>query len=159
MRGQSSMAWRLPCVLIALACASPACAGGAALEVRGADGTLAVHRSIDEGARWCLLWNHSVAGFTVRDCFVWSGGQLMLEHSHQPDFAAGLGHIPGRGVMRSDAAGGYRIEHIDQPIADNALRMRVGSVAVDHRIEIDGAVHSLSRQLAGRAAVMRIVEQ
>ncbi|AUN94405.1 DUF1850 domain-containing protein [Pseudazoarcus pumilus] len=152
------MAWRLPCVLIALACASPADAGGAALEVRGADGTLAVHRPIDEGVRWCLVWNHSVAGFAVHDCFAWSGGQLVLEHSHQPDFAAGLGHIPGRGVMHSDGAGGYRIEHIDQPIAGNALRLRVGSAAVDHRIAIDGEVHSLSRTLAGRAAVMRIVE-
>ena len=153
------MWWRLPCVLFVLACAAPALAGAGTLEVADAEGRVVFRQPVDDGARWCLAWNHSVAGFTVRDCFAWSAGRLVLEHSHQPDFAAGLGHIPGRGVQRSDGAGGYRIEHIDQPIADNALRLRVGSAAVDHRIEYGGRVHSLSARLAGRAAVMQVVAQ
>jgi hypothetical protein len=152
------MWWRLTCVCMVLSCASPASAGGAHLEVSSGD-DIVLHVAVHDGQRWCLLWNHSVAGFTVRDCFVWEGSRLMLEYSHQPDFAAGLGHVPGRGEMRSDGSGGYLIEHIDQPIAGNALRLRIGSAAVDHRVEIDGEVRSLSRELAGRAAVMRVIDQ
>ncbi|MDX5446596.1 MAG: DUF1850 domain-containing protein [Zoogloeaceae bacterium] len=109
------------------------------------------------GQRWCLLWNHSVAGFTVRDCFAWRPPQLVLVDSHQPDFAAGLGHIEGRGVQRSDGAGGYLIENIDQPIDGNRLRLRVGSRSVDHRIELGDGLHSLSAVHAGERVELRVV--
>lgn len=148
---------RLVCLLVALGCGVPALAADATLEVVGPDGVVEMRFPVRDGTQWCLVWNHSVAGFTVTDCFVWRPPRMILESSHQPDFAAGLGHIPGRGAMLSDAAGGYLIEGIDQPIAGNALGLRVGSAAVDHRLEIDGTRHSLSARLAGSRATLRVV--
>lgn len=126
------------------------------LEVADSAGAVSQRFVLADGQAWCLLWNHSVAGFTVRDCFAWRAPQLLLTHSHQPDFAAGLGHIEGRGVQRSDGAGGYLIDGIDQPLAGNRLPLRVGSQAVNHRIEIDGGVHSLSAAHAGQRIELRV---
>lgn len=127
------------------------------LEVADSSGIVLQRFALQAEQRWCLLWNHSVAGFTVRDCFVWRPPHLVLTDSHQPDFAAGLGHIEGRGVQRSDGAGGYIIDGIDQPLVGNRLPLRVGSRAVDHRIEIDGRVHSLSAAHAGERIELRVV--
>lgn len=127
------------------------------LEVADSSGIVSQRFALQAEQRWCLLWNHSVAGFTVRDCFVWRPPQLLLTESHQPDFAAGLGHIEGRGVQRSDGAGGYVIESIDQPLAGNRLPLRVGSQSVNHRIEIDERVHSLSATHAGERIELRVV--
>jgi hypothetical protein len=138
-------------------CAGLAHAGPAALEVLDASGAVTMRFPIVAGQRWCLLWNHSVAGFTVRDCFAWRPPQLVLIDSHQPDFAAGLGHVAGRGVQRSDGMGGYLIENIDQPIDGNRLRLRVGSRRVDHRIELGDTLHSLSAVHAGRSVELRVV--
>jgi hypothetical protein len=84
---------------------------------------------------------------------------MVLDSSHQPDFAAGLGHIEGRGTLRSDGAGGYRIEDIDEPVPGNRLNLRVGSPAVDHRIEFKGMRYSLSERAANRLVVMRLVQE
>lgn len=105
-----------------------------------------------DGAGWCLLWNHSVQGFAVSDCYVNRGGRMVLMRSHQPDFAAGLGHIPGRGRQVSDGAGGYWIEDINEPVPGNAYALRTGGPGVDHRLEIGNSVISLSAR-AGRARV------
>lgn len=108
--------------------------------------------------RWCLTWNHSVAGFQVRDCFVFRPPHLLLASSHQPDFAAGLGHIVGRGVMRGDTPGGYHIESIDEVLPDNRLRLRIGSAAVDHRIEFADERIYLSRLAAHQAVDIRLLQ-
>lgn len=131
-------------------------AGPAVLQVTDDTGEPVASFPLEPGQRWCLSWNHSVAGFTVRDCFAWRPPELVLTDSHQPDFAAGLGHIQGRGMQRSDGAGGYRIEHIDQALPDNRLALRVGSTAVDHRIDVGGRVHSLSATHAGRKVVLHM---
>lgn len=105
---------------------------------------------------WCLHWHHSVAGFLVRDCFTVTDGQLMLEHSHQPDFAAGLDHIPERGKLESDGAGGYIISNINEPVAGNILRLRVGSDRVGHSIVSAQQELNLSRQFAGERVEIRL---
>jgi hypothetical protein len=151
------MLGRCCAVLWMLSCAGLAQEGPAALEVHSDAGVVTARFVVEAGERWCLLWNHSVAGFTVRDCFAWLPPHLVLTDSHQPDFAAGLGHIPGRGVQRSDGAGGYSVENIDQVIAGNRLRLRVGSPAVDHRIELNGRVHSLSAGQAGQVVELRVI--
>ncbi|WP_246472852.1 DUF1850 domain-containing protein [Pelagibacterium limicola] len=110
---------------------------------------------VKDGDRWCLHWNHSVAGFLVRDCFMAVDGRMMLERSHQPDIAAGLGHIPGRGTMTSAPEGGYWIETINEFVPGNCLRLRVGSMAVNHRLIIGSHEESLS-EIAARQPV-RIV--
>ena len=97
-----------------------------------------------DGAGWCLLWNHSVAGFQVSDCYVNDGGRMVLKRSHLPDFAAGLDHIPGRGRQVSDGQGGYWIEDLDEPVPGNAYVLRTGGPSVDHRLKVDDTVFSLS---------------
>lgn len=52
---------------------------------------------------------------------------MVLMRSRQPDFAAGLGHIPGRGRQVSDGAGGYWIIDIDEPVPGDAYVLRPGA--------------------------------
>ncbi|QNI02078.1 DUF1850 domain-containing protein [Halomonas sp. SH5A2] len=115
-----------------------------------------------EGARWCLEWQHSVEKFTVLDCYRNHAGVMELERSHQPDFAAGLGHIYGRGEQVSDGQGGYWIEHIDEPVPGNQYVLRVGAPAVDHRLvwQRDGQTKrfSLSRRAAGERVTLSLTD-
>lgn len=85
-------------------------------------------------ADFCLHWSHSVTGGAVADCFSAVSGKLVLRRSYLHDFAAGLGHIPGRGEQRSAEGGGYWIEGIDAPVPGNALALRVGGPKVGHTI-------------------------
>lgn len=131
-------------VLAQIAFASPAMARFV-LEVHRDDGEAIFSAELDEGSDWCVHWNHSVAGILVRDCYRVHQGQMMLERAHHPDFsAAGLGQIPGRGELVAAPEGGYWIENIDEFITGNSLRMRLGALAVDHRIVLDDIEHSLS---------------
>ncbi|TKT76975.1 DUF1850 domain-containing protein [Aquamicrobium sp. LC103] len=122
------------------------------VEVVGASGAPIARVEADE---WCIAWNHSVAGFEVRDCYALRDGRMVLEHSHQPDFAAGLGHIPGRGTQRSDGAGGYRIEGIGEAVPGNCYRLRVGSASVDHRLVAGDTNISLTALAAGESVAIR----
>jgi hypothetical protein len=111
---------------------------------------------LPEGGRWCLIWNHSVQGFTVTDCFRMEAGQLILDSSHTPDFAAGLGHTRGRGTLKSDDDHGYRIVDMQVPIPNNRLSLRVGALSVNHRIEAGSRVVSLSRLAADTLVEIRV---
>lgn len=108
------------------------------------DGTEIARLPMPEGAGWCVLWNHSVQGFPVTDCYENQGGRMVLVWSHQPDFAAGLGHIPGRGQQVSDGQGGYFILDINEPVPGNAYVLRPGAGLVDHRLQAGDTVVSLS---------------
>lgn len=108
------------------------------LQVVGDEGDLLVSIPMPDGAGWCLAWNHSVEGFAVHDCYRNQAGQMLLERSHLPDFAAGLDHIPGRGRQVSDGHGGYWIEALNEPVAASRYRLRVGSDKVDHRLVSHG---------------------
>ena len=116
------------------------------------DGTVLAEAAVPDGAGWCVLWRHSVQGFEVQDCYVNRAGRMVLDRTHQPDFAAGLGHIPGRGVQASDGQGGYWITGLDEPVPGDAYILRPGSMAVDHRLQIGARVVSLSA-LAARERV------
>lgn len=148
----------LPLVLASVAAMSGA-AAQTVLEVTASDGLRLFELPLAEGQRWCLVWNHSVAGFAVRDCFAWRSPHLMLQSSHQPDFAAGLGHFEGRGRLTAASGGGYLIDGIDEALPENRLVVRVGSAAVDHRIEIDLVTISLSEKLAGERVTIRAVDR
>ena len=151
---------RLPALLL---CAGLVLAGPVAGQdearrvVSHAAGEPLVTLPMAEGEGWCLEWNHSVEGFAVLDCYRHRDGRMVLERSHLPDFAAGLDHIPGRGRQVSDGEGGYWIEDLDEPVPGNAYRLRVGSLAVDHRLVVDGERISLSRLAADRAVTLRLV--
>lgn len=84
----------------------------------------------------CLVWNHSVTGGLVADCFDHWQGHLVLRHSYLHDFAAGLGEVLGRGTLRPDPRGGYWIDNIDQPLPQG-LALRLGGRAVAHRLMVD----------------------
>lgn len=107
---------------------------------------------VPEGFGWCILWHHSVQGFEVSDCYENREGRMVLVRAHLPDFAAGLGHIPGRGVQISDDMGGYFIEDINEVVPNNAYILRPGAGLVDHRISMGETVVSLSA-VAARARV------
>lgn len=147
----------LSLVLTLLVCGI-ALASDAVVEVVDEKGTILAGFAVQPGNRWCLSWNHSVAGFPVRDCFVFQPPHMLLESSHQPDFAAGLGHVAGRGVLRPDGRGGYQIDAINEPVTGNRLILRVGAPAIDHRIEFQGRVFSLSDTVANRRVEIRLVQ-
>jgi hypothetical protein len=150
--------WLMPLAL-SFVCGAADATGTATVDVIDADGSPLVAFTVRAEDRWCLVWNHSVAGFPVRDCFVFRPPAMILDSSHQPDFAAGLGYIEGRGKLRSDGVGGYWIEDIDEPVPGNRLNLRVGSSTVDHRIEFKGMRYSLSERAANRLVVMRLVQE
>nr|WP_240610023.1 DUF1850 domain-containing protein [Halomonas endophytica] len=135
---------------------------GTRLEVLAEDGEVLVQVAMAEGARWCLGWNHSVKQFTVLDCYRHHAGNMELERSHQPDFAAGLGHTPGRGEQVSDGEGGYWIENINEPVPGNRYVLRVGSREVDHRLlwQLGDEAHrfSLSEQAAGQRVTIQLTK-
>ncbi|MCH8529653.1 MAG: DUF1850 domain-containing protein [Saccharospirillum sp.] len=120
------------------------------------DNEVVLTLELNESGQWCLHWQHSVAHFLVRDCFIWHQEQLMLSHSHQPDFAAGLDHLPGRGTLLSDGKGGYIIQDINEPLNNNEVVLRVGSNQVDHRIVQQGIITSLSALAAGEPVRIRV---
>ena len=111
---------------------------------RADDGTEMARIKVPEGTGWCVLWHHSVEGFEVSDCYENREGRMVLVQSHLPDFAAGLGHIPGRGRQVSDGAGGYFILNIDEPVPGNAYILRPGLASVDHRLQVGKQIVSLS---------------
>ncbi|WP_409525764.1 DUF1850 domain-containing protein [Nitrincola sp. MINF-07-Sa-05] len=126
------------------------------LEARRSDQSMLAHVPLPD-KRWCMYWHHSVAGFLVQDCYKTDKGELLLYSSHQPDFAAGLGHFPGRGVQRSDPRGGYLIEEINEPVPDNNYWIRIGSNKVNHRIVTADADFNLSAVAAGELVNIRLV--
>ncbi|MCE8017665.1 DUF1850 domain-containing protein [Halomonas sp. MCCC 1A17488] len=132
---------------------------GASLAVLDAAGDTLVEVPLEPGMRWCLGWNHSVKKFPVLDCYRYHQGRMVLERSHQPDFAAGLGHTLGRGEQVSDGEGGYWIENIDEPVPGDRYVLRVGSPSVDHRLlwQDDGGEYRIS--LSGLAAGERVTLQ
>ncbi len=121
-----------------------ATAGAGTLTATLEDGTEIARMPVPEGVGWCVLWNHSVKGFPVSDCYENRGGRMVLVRSHLPDFAAGLDHIPGRGKQVSDGAGGYWILDLDEPVPGNAYVLRPGGAAVNHRLRAGEREVSLS---------------
>jgi hypothetical protein len=108
------------------------------------DGTQIARLSVPDGTGWCVVWRHSVQGFEVADCYENRSGRMVLVRSHLPDFAAGLGHIPGRGRQVSDGQGGYWILDLDEEVAGNAYVLRPGLGSVDHRLRLGDETVSLS---------------
>lgn len=126
------------------------------LSVSDVSQTTLVEVELSGEGEWCLVWNHSVQGFPVTDCFRMQKGQLMLDTTHTPDFAAGLGHISGRGRLVSDDTHGYRIVEMQVPISNNHLWLRVGAPSVNHRIEVGARLVSLSDLAADQLVEIRV---
>ncbi len=114
------------------------------------DGSSIVFISLKEQPCWIMRWNHSVTGILVSDYYCFLKGQMLLTDSHTPSFDAGLGHIPDRGTLVSDGFHGYFIFDIDEAVANNEYLLRVGGMRVNHRIEHNGKIYSLSEQAANK---------
>ena len=123
------------------------------------DGSSLYQISLKESSCWMLRWNHSVTGITVTDYYCFIDGQMLLTDSHTPAFDAGLGHIPGRGVQASDGHGGYFIYDINEAVKDNTYILRVGSMKVNHRIEHEGKLYSLSALVEHERVSISVVLQ
>lgn len=130
--------------LLSLLLLLPVSAAADALVATREDGTEIARFDVPQGTEWCVLWNHSVKGFAVSDCYENQAGRMVLVHAHLPDFAAGLDHIPGRGRQVSDGQGGYFILDINEPVPGNAYVLRPGQGLVDHRLQVGDAIVSLS---------------
>lgn len=131
------------CALLLLASAGTSVAADELVATRE-NGEEIARLSVPEGSEWCVLWHHSVQGFEVTDCYENRAGHMVLVHSHLPDFAAGLDHIPGRGQQVSDGRGGYYILDIDEPVPGDAYVLRPGLPPVDHRLQVGDTIVSLS---------------
>ena len=143
-----------------LALASAPSAAQPVLEVTLADeGAVLVRVVLPDPPEWCVLWRHSVAGFEVSDCYAARDGAMVLVRSHMPDFAAGLGHVPGRGRQVDDGQGGYVIEGIDEAVPGNAYILRPGAMAVDHRIRAGETEISLSRLAARQRLRIALIDE
>lgn len=127
----------------------------AMLEVVAADGAVLARLPLGAEPAFCLHWSHSVTGGPVADCFRLDGSAIWLERSYLHDFAAGLGHIPGRGRQVAAPDGGYWIEDIAAPLPPEGLALRVGRSPVGHRIETAAATLQLSELAAGQRVTLR----
>lgn len=123
-----------------------------------ADDELLLALQLSPGDSWHIAWNHSVAGITVRDYYRWDGQQMILTASFTPDFAAGLGHIPGRGKVLATPQG-YWLLGIDAAVPDNVYFLRVGSDAVNHRLVYHGQTYSLSALAARRRVAIGVISK
>ncbi len=131
----------------------------AELTVTTTSGEILASFGLSEKRSWCILWNHSVTGFEVRDCYRYEEGVMLLTSHHTPDFAAGLGHLPGRGRLEPDGHGGYAIKDIDEPVPSNRYFLRVGSPAVNHRIAHGDHIISLSEMAAGTRVIIGVSQE
>lgn len=126
------------------------------LEISNSEQQLLAQFSVYQG-RWCMHWNHSVTGIAVQDCYRTEHQQLILDHSWQPDFAAGLGHFEGRGTLTSHPQGGYLIENINEPVADNRFWIRAGAENVSHTLVSADQRLNLSQLAAGQRLQIHLV--
>ncbi|RUR29662.1 DUF1850 domain-containing protein [Vreelandella andesensis] len=158
---QRLMTLLFACLPLAEVGASPTSAiASMRLAVVTEQGDILVDEPMPSGGRWCIQWQHSVEHFTVLDCYRNAAGIMQLERSHQPDFAAGLGHIFGRGEQVSDGEGGYWINAIDEPVANNRYVLRVGSSAVNHQVVWPDGEHSavsLSEYASGQRVTIQLI--
>ncbi|WP_151669770.1 DUF1850 domain-containing protein [Nitrincola schmidtii] len=123
------------------------------LEIRDTSNNLIQAFPVNDN-EWCLYWNHSVTGIAVQDCYRIEKKQLLLSHSWQPDFAAGLGHVEGRGILSEHPEGGYLISEINEPVTNNALWLRVGSRSVSHTLVSGNRELNLSEIAAGQRLLL-----
>lgn len=129
------------------------------LVVTGEDGARLLALDLRDAPAWCVLWNHSVTGFLVQDCYRLENGLMLLVSHHTPDFAAGLGPIAGRGELVSDGQDGYIIQNIDELVIGNHYLLRVGSMRVNHRIQHGASLYSLSELAAGARVIVAVQEK
>jgi hypothetical protein len=144
-------------LLLAGAAAGQA-ADGTGLVVVDDGGRMIGTYALGPDRRWCLVWNHSVAGSEVADCFRIedgiAGGRIILETSRMADLAAGLGESPGAQIV-PDGTGGYLVAGIERPIPAGGLVLRRAGPAVDQRLRIGGEEHRLPPGPRGERLVIR----
>jgi len=96
-----------------------------------------------DGEQVALTWVHSVSSIVVKEVFRYQNGTLYFMETHNPWFAAGLGEVPGRGRVVSEAGHAVAIVDIREPAWD--LVFRLGAPEIDHTLWYRGRPFRLSR--------------
>lgn len=143
------VAYRLAIALL-LGAGWNAALAAAFLSVALQDGTKLLELPLADDPAWIIRWNHSVTGIMVSDYYQFDGEVMYLSASHTPAFDAGLGHVPGRGRVKSDDRHGYWILDLNENVPGNSYHLRAGSPQVDHRLVHAGRTYSLSALAAGQ---------
>lgn len=102
-----------------------------------------------------LTWRHSVDHILVRDVFSLRGGTLYLNATYHAFFAAGLGHIVGRGKVISTDNHGLAVIDINEAL--ETLPLRVGSADIAHTLHHRGQRYNLSARYPHRRVQLRAV--
>ncbi len=110
---------------------------------------------VREGSVVELEWIHSVSAIPVREVFEVAGGELWLEETHNPWFAAGLGEISGRG--RTVAEGDHAVAIVDIHERAEEMVLRIGNPEIHHTIRVAGRQCDLSRLAPHRRAVLAVL--
>jgi hypothetical protein len=130
-------------------------ATGAALVVIDRESGVAESVPLASDGRWCLIWNHSVTGVEVTDCFRTEGEGMVLETSRYRDVAAGLGESPGA-ALAPDGDGGYVLSGLERPAPETGLVLRRAGAAVAQRIRVGGVERPLPDGRVGARVVIRL---
>lgn len=146
-----------PLLAALLLCTGGAAHAGSALQVVAQDGSVMAALPFPPASEICLEWAHSVTGGAVADCFRNDAGQAFLVRSFLHDSAAGLGEVPGRGVMSAAPGGGYVITGIDEPLPPGGLALRVGPASVGHTLIGAAGVLDLSALAPNQRVLLRLV--
>ncbi|NED99704.1 DUF1850 domain-containing protein [Phytoactinopolyspora halotolerans] len=106
------------------------------------DGGTAGYVRLDDGEAFGLTFVHSVDHLPIQDWYHVEDGRIVQDSTRLVQFGAGMGHMPGVGTGH-DAGDWWEIRGLEREIGD--LVLRVGSAAVDHRLQVGDTHVALSR--------------
>jgi len=121
----------------------------------GIEGVGPVFFPVHEGSVVELDWVHSVSAIPVREVFRVANGELWLEETHNPWFAAGLGEIAGRG--RTVAEDDHAVAIVGIHERAEGMALRIGSPEIHHTVAVAGARCDLSRLAPHKRAVFEVL--
>ncbi len=121
----------------------------------GVEGRGPVFFPVRDGALAELTWVHSVSAIPVREVFRVEGGELWLEETHNPWFAAGLGEVAGRG--RTVAEANHAVAIVDLHERAEGMALRIGSPEIHHTVRVSGRSCDLSRLAPHERAVFEVL--
>jgi len=121
----------------------------------GIEGVGPVFFPVREGSVVELRWVHSVSAIPVREVFRVAGGELWLEETHNPWFAAGLGEIAGRG--RTVAEGDHAVAVVGMHERAEGMALRIGSPEIHHTVRVSASSCDLSRLAPHERAVFEVL--
>lgn len=99
-----------------------------------------------------ISYVHSIDGLPIEEDLRASDEELIVERTRLRQFGAGMGHIEGEGHGHSEGQW-WVVDGMERHIGSE-LHLRVGSLAVDHRLQAGEAELPLSACLAGERVTL-----